>query len=112
MPVYEYECQAKKCGAIIEEYQSINSLPLEICPRCKKGKVIRLISVPAKAFVPGDPRDAMQQAKREGKAMAKEILRGNEEVIADVLGESAITGKHAPKKAETTKKSAKTFKKR
>jgi len=41
MPTYEYFC--KECGFEFEEFQSIASEPLQICPKCK-GNVERKIS--------------------------------------------------------------------
>ena len=41
MPTYEYAC--KECGFRFEEFQSIVSEPIRICPKCK-GDVERLIN--------------------------------------------------------------------
>lgn len=41
MPTYEYECA--KCGHQFEQFESIRAKPLDRCPKCKKGKVKRLI---------------------------------------------------------------------
>jgi len=41
MPTYEYHC--KDCGFEFEEFQSIASEPLQICPKCE-GRVERKIS--------------------------------------------------------------------
>ena len=41
MPTYEYHC--KDCGFEFEEFQSIASEPLQICPKCN-GNVQRKIS--------------------------------------------------------------------
>ncbi|HVX86113.1 MAG TPA: zinc ribbon domain-containing protein [Phycisphaerae bacterium] len=42
MPTYEYACEA--CGHQFEEFQSIKAKPIEVCPKCGKKKVKRLIS--------------------------------------------------------------------
>jgi putative FmdB family regulatory protein len=42
MPTYEYACEA--CGHRFEEFQSIKAKPIEVCPKCGKKKVKRLIS--------------------------------------------------------------------
>jgi putative FmdB family regulatory protein len=106
-PIYEYQCEMTKCGKIIEEYQSLHDRPLKKCPSCKKNSLIRIISLTGKAVVPGDPRDEMINAKREGKRMAREILRGNEEVIADVYGDGSQKAQAVSKKvkASSNKKS-------
>ena len=96
MPIREYECQSKKCGCVFEEYEHIDDPPLAKCKICKRGKVIRLISLPARPVVPTDPRQAILDAKAEGKKIAREILKGNQEVIADIYGEDVASGK--PKK--------------
>lgn len=44
MPIYEYEC--KKCGEIIEEFQSFSDKPLKKHKECG-GKLERLISLSA-----------------------------------------------------------------
>jgi putative FmdB family regulatory protein len=42
MPTYEYLC--KSCNLDFEEFQSIASEPIQICPRCKEKNVQRKIS--------------------------------------------------------------------
>lgn len=100
IPTYEFECQAKKCGVISEVIQSIHDKPLSKCPKCKRGKVIKLISLPAKSFIPGDPRDELKKIKQEAKQIAQKISRGDEQAIADVYGDDVADGKprkEAPK---------------
>ena len=41
MPTYEYQCQ--NCKFEFEEFQSIASEPLQVCPKCG-GQVVRKIS--------------------------------------------------------------------
>ena len=41
MPTYEYEC--RNCHHKFELYQSIMAKPITRCPKCKRGKVQRLI---------------------------------------------------------------------
>jgi putative FmdB family regulatory protein len=42
MPTYEYFCTA--CDCKFEEFQSIASEPIQICPKCKEKTVKRKIS--------------------------------------------------------------------
>jgi len=42
MPTYEYLC--KSCGLEFEEFQSIASEPIQVCPKCKEKNVQRKIS--------------------------------------------------------------------
>jgi len=41
MPTYDYVCA--KCGHQFEAFQSMSDAPLTKCPKCKKGRVRRLI---------------------------------------------------------------------
>ena len=41
MPTYDYVCA--KCGHQFEAFQSMSDAPLTKCPKCKKGRVKRLI---------------------------------------------------------------------
>ena len=41
MPTYAYRCES--CQHEFEEYQSITSEPIKVCPECKRPKVRRLI---------------------------------------------------------------------
>jgi len=41
MPTYEYRCEA--CGHQFEHFQSISSPRLEVCPKCSKKRLNRLI---------------------------------------------------------------------
>ncbi len=45
MPTYDYRC--KKCGYSFEVFQSMLSEPIKDCPRCKTGRVERLITAGA-----------------------------------------------------------------
>lgn len=42
MPTYDYEC--RKCGHRFEKFQAITAAPLRNCPKCRKGRVVRLLS--------------------------------------------------------------------
>jgi putative FmdB family regulatory protein len=49
MPLYEYQCES--CQKRFEKIQkSYSDPPLEICPKCGKGPVRKLISSPAIQF--------------------------------------------------------------
>jgi putative FmdB family regulatory protein len=41
MPTYEYKCE--NCGHLFEQFQSITSKPLRVCPQCGESKLNRLI---------------------------------------------------------------------
>jgi len=48
MPLYEYECEA--CAATFEKIRKFSDPPLEVCEKCGKGPVRKLISSPAIQF--------------------------------------------------------------
>src|SRR5689334_6606071 len=48
MPMYEYKC--RKCGHRFERIQKFSDPPVKSCPKCKKGKVEKLISSPSVQF--------------------------------------------------------------
>jgi putative FmdB family regulatory protein len=48
MPLYEYECES--CGERFERIQKFSDSPIEICPKCGKRTVHKLVSSPAIQF--------------------------------------------------------------
>ena len=48
MPLYEYRCEA--CGSTFEKIRKFSDEPLEVCDKCGKGPVKKLISSPAFQF--------------------------------------------------------------
>ena len=48
MPLYEYECDA--CHERFEKIQKFSDPPIEVCARCGKGPVRKLLSSPAIQF--------------------------------------------------------------
>jgi putative FmdB family regulatory protein len=48
MPLYEYECDA--CHQRFERIQKFSDPPLDVCPKCGKGPVRKLVSSPAIQF--------------------------------------------------------------
>src|SRR5689334_20631711 len=48
MPLYEYECEA--CGKRFEKIQKFSDAPLEVCEKCGKGPIKKLLSSPAIQF--------------------------------------------------------------
>jgi len=51
MPTYEYKCEI--CGYEFEQFQSITSKPIRLCPKCGKASVKRLIGVGAGVIFKG-----------------------------------------------------------
>jgi len=48
VPLYEYEC--RKCHHRFERIQQFSDKPVRRCPKCKTGRVKKLISSPAVHF--------------------------------------------------------------
>jgi putative FmdB family regulatory protein len=48
VPLYEYEC--RKCHFRFERIQQFSDKPVRRCPKCKTGRVEKLISSPAVHF--------------------------------------------------------------
>jgi len=48
MPLYEYKCEA--CGSRFEKIRQFSDPPLEVCVKCGKGPVTKLLSSPAIQF--------------------------------------------------------------
>jgi len=48
MPLYEYRCDA--CGARFELIRKFSDPPLDVCPKCGKGPIEKLVSSPAFQF--------------------------------------------------------------
>jgi len=48
MPLYEYQCEA--CGERFEAIRKFSDPPLEVCEKCGKGPLQRLVSSPAFQF--------------------------------------------------------------
>jgi putative FmdB family regulatory protein len=48
MPLYEYECDA--CGERFEKIVKFSDPPLEVCAKCGKGPIHKLVSSPAIQF--------------------------------------------------------------
>jgi len=48
MPLYEYECEA--CGKRFEKILKFSDAPLEVCEKCGKGPIKKLVSSPAIQF--------------------------------------------------------------
>lgn len=48
MPMYEYQCEA--CGEQFETIRKFSDAPLDICEKCGKGPLRRLVSSPAFQF--------------------------------------------------------------
>jgi putative FmdB family regulatory protein len=48
MPLYEYQCES--CHERFERIQKFSDPPIDVCPKCGKGPVRKLVSSPAIQF--------------------------------------------------------------
>jgi len=64
MPNYDYECQ--KCGHIFEVFQTMKEKRLTDCPKCKKGKVKRLLGTGAGIIFKGSGFYETDYKRKEG----------------------------------------------
>ena len=48
MPLYEYQCDT--CGQRFEAIRKFSDPPLEVCAKCGKGPITKLVSSPAFTF--------------------------------------------------------------
>jgi len=83
MPTYDYRCSA--CGHEFEEFQSITAPPLRKCPKCGKGKLVRLIGTGAGVIFKGsgfyetDYRsEGYKKAAKEAEGGAKTETKSDE----------------------------------
>jgi putative FmdB family regulatory protein len=68
MPLYEYECDA--CHQRFERIQKFSDPPLDVCPKCGKGPVRKLVSSPAIQFK-GSGWYITDYARKSGTESAK-----------------------------------------
>ena len=78
MPTYEYECDA--CGHQFEKYQPMTAAAVKTCPKCRKTKVRRLISLGGGVLFKGSgfyqtdyrSKGYQEKAKKETEASSPE----------------------------------------
>ena len=96
MPLYEYECEA--CGSRFEKIQKFSDPPADVCAKCGKGPVHKLLSSPAIQFK-GSGWYITDYAKSKD---TKESKDSKESKDTKVTKESAA--KSEPAKTESTTK--------
>lgn len=88
MPIYDYVC--KECGYIFDEFGKINDPPIKICPKCGKETVIRLLSKTI-GLVEMGSRDYFKNViEPEARQIAEKINNGDEDALADIIGENKM----------------------
>jgi putative FmdB family regulatory protein len=103
MPLYEYECSA--CGNRFEQIQRFSDPPIEVCPKCGKQEVRKLLSTPAIQFK-GTGWYITDYA-RAGAKESKESKESGDAKEAKASGESkASTESGKSKESKESKKSS------
>lgn len=89
MPIYDYKCRG--CGHEFEELARISDPPATRCPACGvDGGVFRLISG-AFSNVERSGREYFKEViAPEARRIAERIKGGDENALADVLGEEKM----------------------
>ena len=87
MPLYEYECDA--CHQRFEKIQKFSDQPLEVCAKCGKGPVRKLLSSPAIQFkgsgwyITDYAKGKESKGTKESKEPAKESKESKESSSTD-----------------------------
>src|SRR5689334_675091 len=103
MPLYEYQCQA--CHARFERIRKFSDPPLDVCPKCGKGPVEKLVSSPAFQFkgtgwyVTDYSRKGESASKKEESASSTKEPAKSEK--SDTATSSSSTSTETAKPAET-----------
>src|ERR1041385_8690330 len=105
MPLYEYQCAA--CGQRFEVIQKFSDPPPEVCTKCGKGPVTRLMSSPAIQFKGTGwyITDYAQKGKSGGASEGKTDKSEGKKDAADGKSESKSEEKSGSAAKESTSKS-------
>ncbi|HTL43674.1 MAG TPA: FmdB family zinc ribbon protein [Vicinamibacterales bacterium] len=97
MPLYEYECEA--CHQRFEKIQKYSDAPIEVCAKCGKGPVKKLLSSPAIQFK-GSGWYITDYAKKSGSDAGK---TGSSSSSSDSSSSSAESKPSTPASSESKK---------
>ena len=100
MPLYEYECEA--CGTRFEKILKFSDPPLEVCDKCGKGPIRKLLSSPAFQFK-GSGWYVTDYAKKSSDTKGTKESKDTKETTKTESAESA-SKTDAPKTESTPKK--------
>src|SRR5919199_1892766 len=101
MPLYEYQCE--NCGERFEVIQKFSDPPVDVCTKCGKGPVVRLLSSPAIQFKGTGwyITDYSQKGKSGGDGKAAD---GKKDASAETKSESQSGEKPGSPAGESTSK--------
>jgi putative FmdB family regulatory protein len=100
MPLYEYECDA--CGSRFEKIQKFSDPPIDVCAKCGKGPVRKLLSSPAIQFK-GSGWYITDYAKSKDTKSTKES-KDTKETAAKADSTKTESGKAESGKSDSTTK--------
>ena len=86
MPLYEYRCN--DCDHIFDRIIKINEEKEIYCPKCGE-KAKKVVSMPNTETILYGKEEAAS-LKEESKRMANQILNGDDNLAANILGEDKV----------------------
>jgi putative regulatory protein, FmdB family len=107
MPLYEYRCES--CGHQFEVIQKFSDAHVDVCPNCKSGPVVKLLSSPAIQFKGsgfyitdyarkgGEQGKGGEQSKSEDKGKASEKDSGKTPASTTTASSESTSTTPAPK---------------
>jgi putative FmdB family regulatory protein len=98
MPLYEYQCDA--CGQRFEVIQKFSDPPVDVCTKCGKGPVQRLLSSPAIQFK-GTGWYITDYAKKSGSEAAS--AKSDSAAKTDTKAADSSTSSSSSESSTTTK---------
>ncbi len=104
MPTYEYKCE--NCGHQFEQFQSITSKPLRVCPQCGENKLNRLIGAGSGIIFKGSgfyATDYRNDSYKKSAASDKKTHTKPTEAKDSKKSDSAPTEKPSVQKTESKK---------
>lgn len=104
MPTYEYKCE--NCGHQFEQFQSITSKPLRVCPQCGQNTLTRLIGAGSGIIFKGSgfyATDYRNESYKKAAASDKKTPPKTTEKKESRPKDSASTEKSSAPKTENTK---------
>ena len=104
MPTYEYKCE--NCGHQFEQFQSITSKPLRVCPQCGENKLNRLIGAGSGIIFKGSgfySTDYRKDSYKKAAASDKKISAKPTEKKESKTTETNSSEKSSTPKKENTK---------
>ncbi len=101
MPTYEYKCE--NCGHQFEQFQSITSKPLRVCPKCGQNTLNRLIGAGAGIIFKGSgfyATDYRNDSYKKAAAGEKKHSYKTPEKKESKPADSTASEKKSPSKTE------------